>query len=454
MTELDDLLAQVEPLRDQIVAFHQDIVRIATVNTGIMPTGNETPCAEYLQKKLAAEGIDSDILESAPNRGNLIARIKGQGGGPTLMFMTHLDVVPVEDESTWTYPPFDATLADGKIWGRGSDDCKAVTTAAFFATALLKKSGLPRKGDLIYTGTADEESGGFYGFAWLAKHHPEKITADFAINEGGSGPMPSREGVIYGLPLGEKGRVEVTLTITGRSGHASRPWAADNAVDKASKVLTALAGYKPEIDLSHPIFDYLGEMIEGLERPTPETLEECLATIAKSSSSTAILLRGLTRMTLTPTIIHAGVKSNSIPATAIITCDVRTVPGQDAEYVKSEVEKTVADIDGVKVNVEIWAQSSQSPFGTTFTDTLEKSLAIASDRPDLRMIPSFTAGFTDSQYVRPLGVQAYGFNPIHPEGNTSRAGVHGVDESIEVEALVVRTKAYLAAAYMTLVAGK
>ena len=283
MSDLDNLLAQVEPLRDEIVSFHQDIVRIATVNTGVMPTGNETPCAEYLQRRLAAEGIESEILESAPTRGNLIARLKGEGGGPTLMFMTHLDVVPIEDESTWTYPPFSAMLADGKIWGRGSDDCKAVTTAAFFATTLLKKSGLARKGDLIYTGTADEESGGFYGFKWLAEHHPEKITADFAINEGGSGPMPSREGVIYGLPTGEKGRVEVTITITGRSGHASRPWAADNALEKAGRVLTALSAYQPEIDLSHPIFDHLGEMIEGLERPTPETLEDCLATVAKKS---------------------------------------------------------------------------------------------------------------------------------------------------------------------------
>jgi acetylornithine deacetylase/succinyl-diaminopimelate desuccinylase-like protein len=453
MNQLDSLLAQVEPLRETIVRFHQDIVRIATVNTGEMPTGDETPCCEYLKQRLTEEGIDSEILESAPNRGNLIARLRGEGGGPSLLFMTHLDVVPVEDESTWTYPPFSATLADGKIWGRGSDDCKAVTTAAYFATILLKRSGMKRKGDLVFTGTADEESGGFYGYGWLAEHHPDKIKADFAINEGGSGPMPSRDGLIYGLPVGEKGRVEVTITISGKSGHASRPWAADNALEKAGRVLTAIAAYRPEIDLSHPIFDHLGEMVEGLSRPTPETLEDTLDAVAKVHRPTSVLLRGLTRMTLTPTILHAGVKSNSIPATAVLKCDVRSLPSQDADYVKREIEKTVERIDGVKVEVEVWARSSQSPFGTAFTEALERSLALACDRPDLRMIPSFTAGFTDSQWVRPLGVQAYGFNPIHPEGNTGRAGVHGVDESIEVEALVVRTKAYLAAAYYTLVEG-
>jgi acetylornithine deacetylase/succinyl-diaminopimelate desuccinylase-like protein len=452
-TDLDNLLAQVQPLREEIVAFHQAIVRIPTVNTGVMPTGNETPCCEYIRDRLAAEGIESEILESAPTRGNLIARLEGEGGGPSLLFMTHLDVVPIEDESAWTHPPFSATLADGKVWGRGSDDCKAVTTAAFFATILLKRSGLARKGDVIFTGTADEESGGFYGYGWLAEHHPDKIRADFAINEGGSGPMPSHDGLIYGLPLGEKGRVEVTITIAGRSGHASRPWAADNALEKAGRVLTAIAAYQPEIDLSHPIFDHLGEMVEGLERPTPETLEDTLARIAEVHRPTSVLLRGLTRMTLTPTVLHAGVKSNSIPATAVLKCDVRSVPGQDAEYVKGEVEKTVQGIDGVSVEVEVWARSSQSPFGTPFTNAIEHSLALAVDRPDLRLIPSFTAGFTDSQWVRPLGVEAYGFNPIHPEGNTARAGVHGVDESIEVDALVARTKAYLAAAYFTVVEG-
>ena len=84
---------------------------------------------------------------------------------------------------------------------------------------------------------------------------------------------------------------------------------------------------------------------------------------------------------------------------------------------------------------------------------LERSLGLTLGRSDVRLAPGFTIGFTDSQYVRPLGVQAYGFSPIHPEGDAVGAGVHGVDESIDVESLIVRTKAYLAAAYFTVVEG-
>ncbi len=453
MSELAALLSGVDALRDEMVAFHQDIVRFATVNTGAMPTGNETPCCEYIQTRLKGEGIEAEILESAPTRGNLIARLPGTGGGSSLLFMSHLDVVPVEDAATWSHPPFGAEIADDKIWGRGSDDAKSVTTASYFATVLLKRLGLPLRGDLIFTATADEESGGNYGYGWLAEHAPAKIRATYALNEGGGAPLLSREGLLYSLALGEKGRLEVTLTLAGRSAHASQPWNADNALTKAGRVLQALDAYDPTIDLSHPIFDHLGEMVAGLERPTPGTLESTLQRVAAADQATASMLRASSRLTITPTILHAGVKSNSIPAAATLRCDSRTLPGQDAAYVKREVEQAVAGIDGVTVGVDVWARSTQSPFDTPFTRVLQRALAMATVSSDVRLAPTLTAGFTDSQYVRPLGVQAYGFSPAHPAAARVRSGVHGVDEYIDIETLLMRTKAYLAAAYMTLVEG-
>jgi acetylornithine deacetylase/succinyl-diaminopimelate desuccinylase-like protein len=452
MAALDDLIARVDTMREEMIDFHRDIVRFATVNTGVMPTGDETPCCEYIRSRLAAEGIAGAITESAPGRGNLVARLPG-AGGPSLLFMSHLDVVPVEDAGVWRYPPFAAEVADGKIWGRGSDDCKAVTTAAYFATVLLKRQGVPLRGDLIFTATADEESGGNYGYGWLAEHAPETIRATYAINEGGGMPLLSQTGLLCGLSLGEKGRYEVTLSISGRSAHASQPWLADNALVKASHAVAAITAYQPVIDVTHPVFDALDRMIPGLARPTATTLEDTLARIATRDTGTASLLRALSRMTLTPTVLQAGVKSNSIPAAATLKCDCRTLPGQDAAYVRREVERLVAGIDGVRVAVDVWARASQSPFDTPFTHVLQRSLALATGRDDVALAPTATAGFTDSQYVRPLGVQAYGFAPIHPDGARLRSGVHGVDEFVEIDTLITRTKAYLAAAYLTLVEG-
>src|SRR5262249_28932877 len=161
---------------------------------------------------------------------------------------------------------------------------------------------------------------------------------DYALNEGGGLPLPSQRGVLYGISLGEKGRAEVTISVAGRSAHASRPWSADNALVKAARVITALAGYMPRLDVSHPMFAQLDDLVAGLPRPTAETLEQVLRQLGTVDAPSAGLLRAMSRMTLTPTVLRAGVKSNSIPASAVLTCDCRMLPGQDADYVKREVE--------------------------------------------------------------------------------------------------------------------
>ena len=113
MPELIDLLDQVDEMRDEIVALERDMVRIPTVNTGFMPTGNETELCRYVERWLAEDGVACEVIESAPGRGNLIARLEGASGKAGLMFMSHLDVVPVEEEEKWRFPPFSATVADG-----------------------------------------------------------------------------------------------------------------------------------------------------------------------------------------------------------------------------------------------------------------------------------------------------------------------------------------------------
>jgi len=163
MATLQELLSDVDAARDEIVELTQALVRIPTVNTGVMPTGNETPAAELLSERLTAEGIPTEIIESAPGRGNLVARWEGEGDGPSLMFMGHLDVVPAEDEEQWIHPPFAAEVADGRIWGRGAADMKATVAAEAIALIVLKRRGVVPSGDLRLVAAADEEAGGAYG---------------------------------------------------------------------------------------------------------------------------------------------------------------------------------------------------------------------------------------------------------------------------------------------------
>src|SRR6202163_3927533 len=142
MPDLNGLLASVDAAHDEIVALLQDLVRLPTVNRGARPdTGSETLACDLLRPKLEAVGIPVEVHESAPGRGNLIARL-GPTGGQRLLFMSHTDVVPVEDESLWEHPPFSGTIDRDRVYGRGADDDKADVVAHVMALILLQRAGV------------------------------------------------------------------------------------------------------------------------------------------------------------------------------------------------------------------------------------------------------------------------------------------------------------------------
>src|SRR5579864_5361129 len=173
MPDLSTLLASVDEAHDEIVALLQDLVRLPTINRGSRPdTGNETPACDLLRTKLEPAGIEHEVHESAPGRGNLIARL-GPTSGKRLLFMSHTDVVPVEDESLWEHPPFSGTIDRGRIYGRGADDDKGDVAAYCMALLLLQRAGVTLDGELVRLAAADEESGGRWGAGWVAEHYAE-----------------------------------------------------------------------------------------------------------------------------------------------------------------------------------------------------------------------------------------------------------------------------------------
>jgi acetylornithine deacetylase/succinyl-diaminopimelate desuccinylase-like protein len=130
-------------------------------------------------------------------------------------------------------------------------------------------------------------------------------------------------------------------------------------------------------------------------------------------------------------------------------CDVRALPGQDDAIVQQELEH-ILDGLGMTIDVNYTAVSNNSPADAPFVDVLGKALASALGNTDLRLLPAITAGFTDSRFLRPLGTQTYGFSPHHPSAEPIRSGVHGNNEFMEVESLLLRTKYAIALACLTL----
>ncbi len=444
------LFEMVDQATDELVELEQDLVRIQSVNTGAPDGGNEIEVCRLLEQRFGAEGIANLTLESAPGRGNFIADMGGQAA-PSLMFMSHTDVVPVEDDSKWNFPPFSGEIVDGTVWGRGSDDCKSLTCSGSMSMILLKRAGVSLKGNLRLLAAADEESGGFYGIQWLAANHPDKIRADWAVNEGGGMPVRTVDGKQgYLLAVGEKGRIEARFALAGTSGHGALPWYADNALYKLAELLRRLQQYQDEaeVDLRVPIFSQL-RLFGVAGEVTTGNVDRLLDELENTNEGLARELKGMSRISIAPTVTAAGAKSNSIPAGATLTCDVRTLPHQDEAFVRRELDKLIDGLDGVSYDLAIWAASNSSPADDPFVDLMKRSTEKVLGQ-DIVMIPELTVGFTDSRCVRPLGTHTYGFTPLTPDSDTTRPGVHGINEAMEISNLVSLTKTQIALACLAL----
>jgi acetylornithine deacetylase/succinyl-diaminopimelate desuccinylase-like protein len=431
-------LAEVH--RDELVGLARDLVRIDTTNTGVMPTGNETEAATHLARVLRVGGIESEIAGRVPERGNVVARLPGRSGRTALVLASHTDVVPAGDASQWEQPPFDGIIDDGHLLGRGAADMKGTVAAQAMAMLLLKRSGAALAHGVNFVCVADEEAGGAYGMGWVARERPDWVRADLCLNDGGGFfiPVEGRDWCVLGV--GEKGRFEVHAAFHGRGAHAARPWQGDNAFYKAAAALDRLRTYEPERDTSVPIFSAVGRLTGPV---LPSNVDDVIARLNATSPRLADHLRQVSRMLVTPTLIAGGVKSNSVPDACRLTCDVRALPHQGPSYVASEVRGLLGEAD---VRVDHTAVANNSPAGesliASFADALHRNLG----RP-VDVVASLSGGFTDSRFVRELGVPAYGFSPSHPDSDPGRHRAHGPNEAVAIRDLVLQTAVYLDLAY-------
>src|SRR5881409_2071289 len=200
-------------IRDEVTELLQELIRVDTTN----PPGNETAAAELLRAYLEESGVECDLYARVPERANLVARIPGRSDGPTLLFLSHTDVV-FADASEWSADPFGGELRDGEVWGCGALDMKGQVAASAVAIASLARDGFEPAGDLVFAACADEEVGDGFGLQWLVKAHPEAVRTDYAVNEGGRAARSRRSAVLSVL-----GRREDERAVPPRRARAERP---------------------------------------------------------------------------------------------------------------------------------------------------------------------------------------------------------------------------------------
>ncbi len=411
-------------LRDEVTELLRDLIRLDTVN----PPGNETRAATVLQEYLARNGVACELLAKTPERANLVARLPG-GDGPTLLLMAHTDTV-LADPAEWARDPWSGDLVDGEVWGRGALDMKGNVAAAAVAFVSLARERVCPPGDVLLALTADEEVGVDYGMSWLATAHSDAVRAAFALNEGGGERCVLGGRVYYLCCVGEKATAPFKLRLRGRSGHASDPHTADNALLKAGPVLEALARLEPPRTLVPEVSAFL-ETVLGDAPPVEVALERAKALHPLAGELVAPLLSA----TLSPTMIEASRKRNVVPGSCVIEVDCRLLPGQEPAEIEALLRAGVPGDWEIEWIVAEHVGGTRSPLDTALWRALQSWV----DRlePGARLAPIVLAGFTDSHYVRSaFGTTAYGFFPLRAmEPHDAARLVHSADERISVDDL-------------------
>jgi acetylornithine deacetylase/succinyl-diaminopimelate desuccinylase-like protein len=426
-----------------------DLIRFDTTN----PPGNETPAAEFLRQRFEAEGIDADVIESEPGRGSFVAKMPGDGSRKSLLLLSHLDVVPVQEPAEWSVEPFAGVIQDGYVWGRGAVDCKCLTAMNAVAMFLLKRSGATLGGDLLFASVADEEVGGTYGADYLARDRPETLRADYTINEGGGFCFPVDSGKrVYAIDMGEKGIAWLRLKFKGRPGHGSMPKAADNALIKLSDAVSKLSRHTTRKVVTPAVREFLtGVLVAQYGAPG-----RAIARLLLDSPVSGPLLRqaarnperagqidAMLRLTISPNVATAGGKTNIVPSEATLTLDCRLLPGQTKDDVHAELARAGLDLSAIEIEELESAEPSWSPTDNEFYRILKESLEEAA--PEVPVLPMLLPGTSDSRIVRRLGNIAYGFQPISPEEDGSELArlAHGIDERIGINSLSFGTDVIL-----------
>jgi acetylornithine deacetylase/succinyl-diaminopimelate desuccinylase-like protein len=416
-------------LQEEAIALTRDLIQVDTSN----PPGNETPAAMVLKGYLEANGVECEIVARDANRANLVARIPGNGSGPSLALLGHTDVVPA-DAQDWQRPPFSGELDDdGYLWGRGAVDMKNETATRAVAIAALAREGFQPNGDLLYIAEADEEDGTYaVGMAWLVEERPDLAT-DYSINEGGGDRQLLVDGrTVVPICVGEKACLAAMVTALGEAGHASTPTAGANAVPRLATLIDRLAHHRPK----RRMLPETEAMLKALLGDVGDDLDAAIERACALHPGFPDLIPPLFSVTIAPTRLYGSSARNVMPGRATVECDCRILPGDTPELLEAELRAALGDdipyeIEFPEAIVGGSVASVDTPLYRVCQDFLDQR------DPGAVLLPTISTGFTDSHFLRrAFGTTAYGFWPVrHTPSDVLYSGVHNRDERIHVDDL-------------------
>ena len=416
---------------EDVIDLCRDLIRIPSVNHGDGSGPGERAAAEFVAAALSDVGVEPRIVESAPGRASVLARIPGTDPSrPALLVHGHLDVVPA-DAADWTHDPFGAEVADDCIWGRGAVDMKDMDAMVLAVIrSRLRAERLPAR-DVVLAFTADEEAGGVYGAHWLVDNHPDAFEgATEAIGEVGGFSVTVNQRRIYLIESAQKGIAWLRLVAKGRAGHGSMT-NDQNAVTELAAAVARIGRHEFPLHMTATTTALLETLADALGLPAddPDAIVARLGPLA-------ILIGATLRNTANPTVLQAGYKQNVIPGEATALLDARFLPGFEDEL--------LADLDrllGERVRRETVHHdiAIEEPFTGGLVDAMTSAL-LAED-PTAAVAPYCLSGGTDLKAFSRLGISGFGFSPLRLPADLDFAGMfHGVDERVPIDSLQFGTR--------------
>ena len=411
-----------------------DMIRINTVN----PPGNEAAVAKYIAAIFQKESISNEVLEIAPGRSIVIARLQA---GPlpdpanALLLLAHQDTVGV-DAKKWTIDPFGAVIRDGYLYGRGSIDDKAMLAANIATIVGLKRTNARLARDVIFLATADEEQGGAASIKVVIQKYWDKIACAYSLNEGGRVVMKDGKVQYVGIQASEKISYNVIVTASGTSGHASMP-RPDNAVVHLAAAIQKLGTYEVPAQPNTIVRRYFEQLakieqdneiakwMRALEQPERADLA------AKHLSEQSLMWNSMLRDSIAPTMMQAGVRVNVIPSEATANLNVRMLPGHSIDELVGQFGKIVND---PQIRFQLAPDSGENAPSSEVTSPLYQTIERLTPQefPGSIALPFLGTGATDSASLRLHKVQALGLEPF-PLTEADAARMHADDERMPVD---------------------
>jgi acetylornithine deacetylase/succinyl-diaminopimelate desuccinylase-like protein len=419
-----------EPDRQLARSIYKEFVEIQSG----FSTGSTTPVAEAAARRLKSAGFpDSDIFlgGAIPKKANLVVRYHGTGARKPILLLAHTDVVEAKRED-WSMDPFQFIEKDGFFYGRGTGDDKAQAAVWIANLIRYKREGFKPDRDIIVALTADEEGGGPYnGVDWLMKNHRDLIDAEFCLNEGGWGEEAGGKKIANDIQVSEKYVIEIRFEVRNKGGHSSMP-VPDNAIYHLAAALDRLAKFNFPLKTNEVTAAYFKQMATLNQGSRKDDLEKASAGDQPAMQRVAQVSpawNATLRTTCVATQLEGGHARNALPQLAAAGVNCRVLPDDSVDYVKSTLEKVVADPE---VKVSIVGDVPKGPASPMRPDIM-KAVGRLTDTmwPGVPSIPIMVMGATDGRSLRIAGIPTYGIQGFFMDRDDIR--FHGRDERMGVQ---------------------